>query len=239
MLGPRFRVHRAWHSWHTNCKLFLWRWWIMSERWGWAGACWISLFDTAYYDSSQFTTITRGKAVPKVTGIWHHLKFLPTHCDLLPFVCHLLVWPVQYIVDTCSWDEASESQGYHCIFVDPTGSTTTENGVCADALEATQTITNQMLSLWGTPFTMQMIFDDILDVLEQERTQYIGNSKFCGGQSFTVFFFHLLVSFSSQPQTMTGQMLPTCGAAFKCKCVNINCSAPNWACSLQRISCVY
>ena len=29
------------HSWHTNCKSFLWRRWEMSGRWGWAGARWI------------------------------------------------------------------------------------------------------------------------------------------------------------------------------------------------------
>ena len=37
----------------------------------------------------------------------------------LPLVCHLLVWPVQNIVYTWRWDQASECEGYHCISCGP------------------------------------------------------------------------------------------------------------------------
>ena len=36
--GARFPLHGARHSWHTNFKLFLWRWWGMSGKWGRTGA---------------------------------------------------------------------------------------------------------------------------------------------------------------------------------------------------------
>ena len=50
-------------------------------------------------------------------------------------VCHLLVWSVQCTVYTWNWHQTSSGQGCHCIFVDPTGTTTTKKGICADALE--------------------------------------------------------------------------------------------------------
>ena len=31
----------GWRSWPTNCKLFIWRWWEMSGRWGQVGSRWI------------------------------------------------------------------------------------------------------------------------------------------------------------------------------------------------------
>ena len=57
-----------------------------------------------------------------------------------PWVCHLLVGPDQCIVYTCSWDQAREGRDTTAFLVDPTGiMTTTENGSCADALEAHST----------------------------------------------------------------------------------------------------
>ena len=83
-LGPRFPLHGACCSWHTNCKLFLWRWWEMSEVR--MDRISLNLPHVTWYfcDGSEFTTATWGQVFPKVTEGWHHLKLLPAHCDL----CH-------------------------------------------------------------------------------------------------------------------------------------------------------
>ena len=50
-------------------------------------------------------------------------------------VCHLLAWRFQCIVCSWSWHQASEGQDSSVFLVDPTGATTTENGICSDALK--------------------------------------------------------------------------------------------------------
>ena len=112
-LGPRFGLHKSWCSWCTNCKLFLWRWWEISRRWG--GMSSLNLPQTNDSISSASDGILRRKWVHN-----HHLRIsnpggnrrmTPPKAPsnplwALPLVCHLLVLPVQYIVYTWSWDQA-------------------------------------------------------------------------------------------------------------------------------------
>ena len=114
-LGSRFRSHWAWHSWHTNCKLFLWRWWEMSGRWEQAGAHWIcpmwhGLLWWYWVHNCHLRKSSlqgnRRMAPPQAS---------PDPLWPLSLVCHLLVWPVQCNVYTWSWHQTSDGQGCHCI----------------------------------------------------------------------------------------------------------------------------
>ena len=81
----------------------------------------------------------------------------------LSLVCHLLVWPVQHTVYTCCWDQASESQGYHSISVDATGTTLTGNGVCAHALETHTNVlfTRHLKNIEAQPRYQDLGFVDV------------------------------------------------------------------------------
>ena len=109
-MGPRFHLHGAWHSWHTNCKVFLWGWCEMSGSWGRVGAHKFAPCDTASCDSSEFTTTNpqgnRGMAPPQAS---------PDPLWPLSLVYHLLVWPVQCTVYTWSCHQTSDGQRCHCI----------------------------------------------------------------------------------------------------------------------------
>ena len=77
-LGPKFRLHGAWHSWCTNCKRFLW----MSGGKDGQEVNEFAPCDTASFEGSEFRNCLSRISLPEVTEGWHRLKFLPTHCDL-------------------------------------------------------------------------------------------------------------------------------------------------------------
>ena len=69
---------------------------------------------------------------PEVTKAWHHLK-------LLPGLCHWFVIYMSGLPSTPFTTEAGirlqRTRETTASLVDQTGTTTTENGICADALE--------------------------------------------------------------------------------------------------------
>ena len=82
----------------------------------------------------KFTT-TRGQAVPKVIEGWHHLRLLCAHCNLCRWSA--IYWsglPLTPYTPKAGI-RLQKTRDTTAFLVNPTGTTTTENGVCAYALE--------------------------------------------------------------------------------------------------------
>ena len=118
-LGLRFSLHGTWCSLCTNCKHYIRGWWGMSGRWRLAGARWICPTWHAILwwlrIHNRHLWISSPQCNRRMTP--PTASFLPLRPPAL--VCHLLVWPVQYIVYTWKWERASECLIYNCISCGP------------------------------------------------------------------------------------------------------------------------
>ena len=99
MLGPRFRLHGAWHSWRMNCKFFLWgRWERAAVRTG------RSSLNLPHANRHLVIGASSNRYL-KTSHSLSKIRMTPSQsspCPLWPLslVCHLLVWPVRYNVYT-------------------------------------------------------------------------------------------------------------------------------------------
>ena len=93
-LKPRFHLYGTRCSWRMNCKVFLWRWWEVSGRWGWTGAHKIGPIWHGILWRKRVRNPHLGTSSPR--GIRRMTPPQASPCPLWPMslVCHLLVWPV-------------------------------------------------------------------------------------------------------------------------------------------------
>ena len=107
-------------------KVYLWKWWEISGRWAQRGTHWICHEQHGILSRKRVHSHHLTISSPEVTKGWHHLKFLPTHCDL----CH---WSAIYLFGPSSTSLTPEAgiklqrtRDTTTHRVDPTGTTSTK-----------------------------------------------------------------------------------------------------------------